>query len=74
MYPPITKVQLVSFVLNRLRKKERKNIIEAINTNAEIKEWYLLEKRKTNQDDSWRDISDKKGKHHKNLIPFYLDN
>ncbi|NOQ24516.1 MAG: hypothetical protein GQ564_04065 [Bacteroidales bacterium] len=46
MHPTITKVQLASFVLNRLRKKERKNIIEAINTNPEIKEWYLLEKRK----------------------------
>ena len=46
MHPYITKLQLERFVLNRVSEEERNKIIEAINTNPEIKERYLLEKRK----------------------------
>ncbi|NOQ25912.1 MAG: hypothetical protein GQ564_11165 [Bacteroidales bacterium] len=46
MYTSITKEQLVNFVLNDVNDEEREKIIEAIDTNSEIKEIYLFEKRK----------------------------
>ncbi|NOQ27608.1 MAG: hypothetical protein GQ564_19775 [Bacteroidales bacterium] len=46
MHTPITKEQLVKFVLNEVNEEEREKIIAVINTNSEIKDLYLLEKRK----------------------------
>ena len=41
----VTKEQLVNFILNDVNDEERELIIEAINTNPEIKERYIYEKR-----------------------------
>ena len=46
MNSSIPKRELVNFIFNNVTEEERENIIEAINTNLEIKERYLFEKRR----------------------------
>ncbi|NOQ28131.1 MAG: hypothetical protein GQ564_22440 [Bacteroidales bacterium] len=46
MHNSISKALLVNFIFNNVTEEERKKIIEAINTNPEIRERYLFEKRK----------------------------
>jgi peptidyl-tRNA hydrolase len=46
MHTSILNEQIINFVLNNVNDEEREMIIELINTNSEIKEKYLFEKRK----------------------------